>query len=182
MIKIETLTKSLLLENIEKFCEIENIAVDTSNGLYRKPWNKENFLRELPGKWTYSRVIRSNNKIVGFWIGSQKTTKKGEGYLHGHRVAVLPDFREPNLLLEILNDLFSEARKNGLKWFTGYQAEYHPVMCMWYIRVMRCYIPNDRKTLEYFLGKLPDDVIIENDGRLVYPSGEGQYFIVKKLL
>lgn len=180
-IKIEKLTRNLMRENIERICKIERVAVETSDGRYRDPWNRDNFLYELPGKWTYSRVIRNNDEIEGFFIGSQKTTQKGEQYVHGHKVAFLPSIRQRNLYPEVLNDVFREARKNGLRWFTGYIMGYHYDFLMWYVRVLECEILQDRRDIECFVGKLLDGAVIENDGKLIFPGGLKKYVFVKKL-
>lgn len=181
-IEIFKMSYELLKNNINRICEIEESVGNESNGTYRNIWKKENFLLDLPGKWIYSRVLYENRDIVGFYIASQKKTIDGRNYLHGHRVAFIKSVRSPFLILRVYEDMFKEARTNGLKWFTGYQMTFYPTMLIWYQRVMQVEILKNKKEIEYFTGKLPKNIFITKDGKIFdKDSGLESYFITKNL-
>jgi len=115
-IKIEELTRTELERNIKRLCEIEHDAAALSNGTYRHPWREEQFRLELPGKWRYSRILSQDATPVGFYIASRKETQMHEGCLHGHRVAFDGRIKHPNLLHSVYQDLFCQAKGDGLIW------------------------------------------------------------------
>jgi hypothetical protein len=183
MVEIEHLTRELLHASVGEICEVELEAVETSGGTYRHPWGHEEFTAELPGKWTYSRVMRDTGRIVGFLVMSDKVAPGGMHYLHAHRAAILKGVRRPNLLLDTYHDVFQEAKKNGLKWFVTKQQSYHPAMLLWYTRVLGCTVLKERKDIEEFAGLLPDTVKVGGDGKIVAAAAgdsEGQYFIARE--
>jgi hypothetical protein len=184
MIEIERLTREILAERLQEICAVENMAAETSGGTYRHPWTRGDFTMDLPGKWTYSRLMRDNAKTIGFLVMSDKTSPAGMHYLHAHRAAVLKEVRRPNLLLDAYNDVFREAKVDGLTWFVTKQQSYHPAMLLWYIRVLGCAVLKERKCIEEFTGPLSGTVTVEADGKVVSGAAadrEGQYFIAREL-
>lgn len=181
MIRIAALTEAMLREHAGELCRIEAACAAASGGRYRNSWTREQFAAALPGKWTYSRIIFEDDRVVGFYIASQKLTSDGVPVLHGHNVAVLPGARTPNLLHNVYDEMFDEARRNGLRWFTGYQPDFNPTMMQWYVRLLKCRVVTQREEIERFVGPLSADVFLEADGRMRSPSGTGQYLIVRPL-
>ena len=184
MVAIQRLTQDVLQETLDELCALERMAVETSGGTYRNPWSAEEFTADLPGKWTYSRIMRDNGRTAGFLVMSDKTTAAGMHYIHAHRAAVAKDVRHPTLLLDTYNDVFREARDNGIRWFVTKQQSYHPAMLLWYTRVLNCTVLRDVRRIEEFAGPLSPTVEVRNDGLIVpvsAPDAEGQYYIAREL-
>lgn len=179
---VQILSRMLMDRNIDRVLEIEQIAADASNGEYRTPWQRENFLNELPEKWSYSRGIFDGDTLVGFYIASVKTTADGRGCVHGHRAAILPQARDPRLFVELYEELFAQAVACGIEWFTGYQMSSHPVMLSWYVRVLGCSIVRRREEIEYFAGVFPDETVVDEEGLIGSVGSEGGcYLIIKRI-
>lgn len=181
-VKIQALTRAELERNINRICAIEHDAAALSGGTYRHPWSEEQFRLELPGKWRYSRILLQEKTPVGFYIASRKENRNHEGCVHGHRVAFDRNIKHPNLLYTVYQDIFCQAKADGLTWFTGYQNDYHPMMLHWYMRVLKVEIVGTRDQLEIFLGEIPDGLKLDENGHLFNAAGEGGYFIVKCIL
>jgi len=181
LIGIEILTRAKLERYLEDLCRIEREAVENSQGTYRDPWQAENFLGELPGKWDYSRLVKKAGQPAGFFIFSRKSTQDGEKYLHLHRVATGPVARGQNVMGRVFQETFAQARQEGLAWFTTSQMEYHPAMLQWYLRVLGVDIMQERPLIERFIGPLVEETL-EKGGRLVNrQSGIGRYLVIKRL-
>ena len=180
MLRIEKLTKEVLADNLRVLLDIEERIFEMANGTYPILWTEKDFLRELPGKWTYSRVIVDDGAIKGFTTVSQKFTGDGEAFIHAHKIAVLAEIRTPNLILDVWNDTFNEARGEGLRWFTASIMDYaHPAMLPWYLRVLGANVLKPKEKIEYFFGKLPDGTAVTEDGWIEYPSGLRKHLILK---
>ena len=184
MVTIERLTRAMLKETLGELCAVEKSAVDNSGGTYRNPWTEREFSEDLPGKWTYSRIMRDDGRTVGFLVMSDKVAPAGLHYIHAHRAAVLKDVRHPTLLLDTYQDVFREARANGITWFVTKQQSYHPAMLLWYTRILSCTVLREARRIEEFTGPLPPTVAVRSDGLIVPasgPGGEGQYYIAREL-
>jgi hypothetical protein len=183
MFRIEKLTKELLEKHIDAICGAETRISQSSHGQYERPWTIENFLKELPEKWTYSRIIFSGNDVIGFYIASLKNTSDGNLYLHGHRTGVLPEHRSSTIFLEINSGIINEAKQNGIHWFTGFVADSNKEVLNWDLRVLGYKIIKDKEKLSYFLGNNADNYTLEADGKMIRTDGTelDQYFLVKEI-
>ena len=182
LLDIKRLDKWLALEHLQDILKIEKSAHLESPETYPDYWKEEHFLYELPEKWTYSRIIFDGSKPVGFYISSQKVISDGTKVLHGHRVAIDKEIRDPQLLLKVYESMFKEARSNQLKYFTGHQADHHPIMLMWNLRVMKCKVIKTIEEAEYFLGKFPSSGSIQPNGLIDFNGDEIEYYLIIKSL
>lgn len=183
MLKIEKLTNELLDKNIDALCITEENITASSHGQYDRPWSRENFQKNMNGKWTYSRIVFYENKVVGFYIASLKETSDGSLYLHGHRTGVLPEYRSSTVFLAVNNDIINEAKQNSIRWFTGFVADTNKEVMNWDLRVLGYKIIKDREKLGFFLRNNADNYDIESSGKMIRKDGTelDQYFLVKEI-
>jgi len=101
--KVYNLNKITLNKNIKTFLSIERD--------YAEPWNKENFLMDMPYKWQFSKYITFENNIAGFIIGSlnNKTVSL-------HRFMVDKNYRRLGLGLKIYQEFEENCKeKKGVE-------------------------------------------------------------------
>jgi ribosomal-protein-alanine N-acetyltransferase len=104
--KVVHLSKKKVLENINRLIEVDKVILD-------EPWTEDNFLIELKGKWEHSLVALVDTNIVGFVICSMK----GEN-LHIHRIAVSPEYQGRGIGTLLVEHLFTNCDKHGIKYVT----------------------------------------------------------------
>ncbi|OIO62132.1 hypothetical protein COY26_00835 [Candidatus Woesearchaeota archaeon CG_4_10_14_0_2_um_filter_33_10] len=99
-LRVYNLNKITLNENIETFLSIERD--------YAEPWNKENFLMDMPYKWQLSKYITFENNIAGFIIGSlsNKTVSL-------HRFMVDKNYRRLGLGIQVYQEFEENCRKKS---------------------------------------------------------------------
>lgn len=104
--KIMHLDKEMTLENIDDLIKIDKIIPDD-------PWMEENFLRDLDRKWEFSLAALENNHIIGFLICSLK-----ENNIHINRMAVSQEYQHKKIGASLMETLFEDCNKSGLKRIT----------------------------------------------------------------
>lgn len=86
-----TLTRTLAVQHLSDLLAVDQAAVKELGRSYSdEAWDAESFLKDLPGKWTFSVAIVDHGKIRGFWIASQKSPQ----LVYAHRIAVDPASRQ----------------------------------------------------------------------------------------
>jgi ribosomal protein S18 acetylase RimI-like enzyme len=102
------LNKEMVSSNAERLMEIDGTILDEEGN-----WTLDNFLLELNHKWDFSFVALIGNQIVGFIICSVKAYE--EGYLHIHRLAVLPKYQNQKIGSTLLNYICELCSKNNIR-------------------------------------------------------------------
>ncbi len=89
-VTFEALTAKVLDEVLDAVVEIDRCLFDLHGSNFSDHvWEKDQFKRGLPRKWELSCIAKNaDGKVVGFWIGSQRTKDS----VHTHRVGTHPDF------------------------------------------------------------------------------------------
>ena len=110
-INISTLTLDKLCNRLHRFIELESEWTDT-----RQPgWNKEQFLRELPGKWTLSFVAEINGLIVGYIIGSGD--KDNQRLSRVNKIVIDKNYHRQGIGRVLMNQYFEASLKQGMNKF-----------------------------------------------------------------
>jgi len=73
-------------------------------------WEMDNFLKDLPGKWKFSRVVLVADRVVGFWICSLSSSQA----LHTHRVFLDQAYRGCNIGKKVFLSILRPARDAGI--------------------------------------------------------------------
>ena len=105
--RIVDLSPAFVEDNIDK---ILSIASDQP-GEY---WAKDNFLFELPGKWTLSFAVILDNNIEGYAVVSIKSHKTA----HIHHFMVSSGHRGRRIGMSMLDEVKARASAHGLQNIT----------------------------------------------------------------
>ena len=132
MFNIEILSKS----NLEKYMD-EIILLDLNtfkirgNQYSSKPWTKNNFLKDLNGKWNFSLVVLQSNdkKVLGFSIFSQKSD-----FLHLHRIAINENYMRHGIGKKMLSQTVNKLEKSNLKRITLFVPESNSLAYSFYLK------------------------------------------------
>jgi len=102
--KIKTLDKMFLKNHVNDFISIlEDIE--------HEYWQKEHFMIDLPGKWSYSLVVLDDSKnILGYIIASKKNRN-----VHIHKFVIEKKLRSLGIGKELLADLCNRCIDNDIK-------------------------------------------------------------------
>jgi ribosomal-protein-alanine N-acetyltransferase len=100
------LDKEMTLENINDLIKIDRLIPEDT-------WTEENFLRDLDRKWEFSLIALENNHVIGFLICSVK-----ENNIHINRIAVSQDYQHKRIGRILMEELFTDCNKSGLKRIT----------------------------------------------------------------
>lgn len=99
--RIELLSKNMVIENIERLIEIDTTIIDEEG-----TWKLNNFLTDLNHKWENSFLAIIDNQIVGFIICSVKKES-----LYIHRLAILPEFQGKKIGKQLLDQICNQVIK-----------------------------------------------------------------------
>lgn len=72
-------------------------------------WTPENYLRDLPDKWAFSRLVRMGDEIVAYALCSRRGR-----FIWLHRVVVAPRCRNRGIGAKVLDELSNMAKCEGL--------------------------------------------------------------------
>ena len=112
MVNIKLLDRNFMEENIEKFLDFEDqFKQDT----YER-WNKDNFLHDLPEKWSLSKVALESSEIVAYLIISAKKSGK-QAYIH--KAFVSPSYQNKGIFSAIMRPtmrFLSVLRYQSMAW------------------------------------------------------------------
>ena len=116
-------------------------------------WDEKSFLWEAPRKWEFSLAVESSGKIIGYLIGSQKTSATHDNDVaYIHRIVVDAPYRREGMGTRLMKEFEDSSMKFGL------------------IEVqLRAFVGNEGanefyKKLGYTTN--PEDDIVTQDGRL----------------
>lgn len=85
-----TLTKGIMRQYLQQIVELDKNLILKMGELYSNmPWNEENFLLDLKGKWNYSKIVFRKENLIGFWVVSTIIPRN----IHTHRVAIEPTYQ-----------------------------------------------------------------------------------------
>ena len=113
-LRVVPLTSELLQEHMEDVLAIETGVHDELGSLYSdERWGPSEFLRDLPGKWTYSAAASAGGRVRGFWLASLK-----DGVVHSHRAAVEPSWRGRGAGSALFGFVLQKARREGIGLLT----------------------------------------------------------------
>ena len=102
--KILSLNKQVVLENVNRLMEIDKVIEGEEN------WGLDNFLMDVDKKWEYSFMATDEDDILGFIICSIKN-----GSLYVHRLAVASEHQAKRVGTILLNYVCELASKRNLK-------------------------------------------------------------------
>jgi ribosomal protein S18 acetylase RimI-like enzyme len=113
------LTHAAALKFVNELVDLDAALRAEFNDVYSEmEWTEEHFLRDLPCKWSLSKVAVRNERVVGFIIGSRKTQGA-----HVHRFAVAAGVRSQGVGRALLDALLSSANAKQLRVVTLIVAE-----------------------------------------------------------
>jgi len=104
-VKIATLTKKLAKDNLKKLVEIDKEVIDKYGSIFSSEgWNSKDFLKDLNGKWKYSRAALDRKDIVGYCISSLLD----ENTLYIHKIVVKPHRHNKGIGTALIENLSSK--------------------------------------------------------------------------
>jgi len=103
-IEIRFISRDYVINNIEAFCDFSH------NFLY-SPWQADNFLKDLPGKWKYSAVALKGERIVGFAFNSQKESTT----VYTHLLMIAEQYQGSGIGAFLTRSIAAKARRNAIR-------------------------------------------------------------------
>ncbi|WP_461208440.1 GNAT family N-acetyltransferase [Desulfocurvus sp. DL9XJH121] len=102
--RFETLSVETVEESLQKLLAV---AADQSD----EYWTRDNFLRDLPGKWDLSFAVFLNSDLVGYAVLSNKDSRT----VHLHHFMLRSDCRGEGLGGLMLAEVEARSRRAGAK-------------------------------------------------------------------
>ncbi|WP_117148784.1 MULTISPECIES: GNAT family N-acetyltransferase [Paraliobacillus] len=90
-----------------------------------------------------SFVIEADHKIIGFLIGFESQSKRGEAYIHF--VGVEPSFRNKKIANKLYNLFIEEVKKNGVNKLTCITSIVNKNSIAFHTRIGFDIVPGDKK-------------------------------------
>ncbi len=123
-------TKALMEKYLEQILYIEKKTSEQLGMSYGSPWQKKNFVTDLPGKWTYSTIALINGGLVGYLIMSQ-----WQNNIHGHRMAMAD--MTGRMRVRVAQALYQQTHKaavsQGIDSVTAIVPEDNIPTCKYYL-------------------------------------------------
>ena len=104
-LQIVPLTKQLALHQAESILALEHNWTEIGD----EPWNLENLIYELPGKWELSHIALNHEDIVGYQIGSIR-----EGHAFLNKIIVDREKRVKSAGRGLLRAFLNKSLEKGL--------------------------------------------------------------------
>ncbi|MFC2156801.1 GNAT family N-acetyltransferase [Acidobacteriota bacterium] len=114
-IKIATLTKKVMSNIVGKLVEMDMTYIQEMGSEFCTfPWNEENYLLDLEGKWSLSQIAKIDSAVIGGWIASCTVPQ----VCHSHRVLVAPHFRSSGVAKKMYSCVETKAKEKRLERMT----------------------------------------------------------------
>lgn len=160
-----------LSKYIGELVQLDAVCFDES-----ETWTEKNFMLDLPQKGQLSKLAISNNKVVGYLIGSSYPNRRKA---HWHRSATHPDYRRVKVFTKLHGEFLAECVKLGMEGVTAEARNSAIITRNFYSK--RGYRPLRGTELKNYLSQKGKEELItlfNND-----TEGRGVYFLaVKELL
>lgn len=114
MATVVPLTADLARERCPELLALEQEAVREHGTVYADDaWEAANFLADLPGKWTFSRLaLDGSGAVQGFWVASLPGSPRAGVYTH--RTVVASRSRGQGVYRSLLESVKQAALQHGL--------------------------------------------------------------------
>lgn len=115
-IKVITLTREIMEETVDQLVMLDRECIrDMGERFCTFPWERENFLRDLKGKWILSQAAFDKDDILaGAWVASSTVPL----VCHTHRVVVFDRFRGQGVADKLFQACKGKAREIGMRKMT----------------------------------------------------------------
>ena len=106
--KVITLTKEITQKYLSQIVKLDSRLIEKMGTLYSNiPWNEENFLLDLKGKWDYSKIVFKKENVIVFWVVSTIIPRNS----HTHRVAIEPSCQGKGIGKIMFNSVIKDIIK-----------------------------------------------------------------------
>ena len=128
-VMIETLSQRKMAFFLERIVALDKVYIEQMGASFCTfPWNGDNYLLELEGKWDLSQFAHTEDSVVGIWVASNTV----KSVCHTHRVLVSPQYQGQGMAKALFECVRKKAHQKGLLEMTIEVSRLNPVAKQFY--------------------------------------------------
>lgn len=174
MIKVDPFTSTINDLILLQMVNLDKSYTENLGASYTTfTWEKENFLKDIKGKWEHSFIATEEKLLLGFWIASTSVPH----CCHTHRVAIDPAARGKGIAKILFEKMLTSLNSQDIQELTVEASATNLTAIHFYNSLEYQVITSSEETKVYLdkrgrTAKIENGIIIEDD--------ESRYVVLKR--